>query len=49
MVREFTCIICPNGCEIAAELEKTEDFGRGRRTAPYKCPPHGPHTQGKDF
>ena len=25
MVREFTCIICPNGCEITAELEKTED------------------------
>lgn len=21
MLREFTCIICPNGCEIAAELE----------------------------
>ena len=77
MVREFTCIICPNGCEITAELEKTEDgacrirsiegaackrgthrsqkkyrnlhSGRGRRTTPYQCPPHGPHTQGKDF
>ena len=20
MLREFTCIICPNGCEIQAEL-----------------------------
>ena len=25
MLREFTCIICPNGCEITAELEKRED------------------------
>ena len=22
MVREFTCIICPNGCEITVEYEK---------------------------
>lgn len=21
MLREFTCIVCPNGCEIAAELD----------------------------
>ena len=21
MLREFTCIICPNGCEISAEIE----------------------------
>ena len=25
MVREFTCIICPNGCEITAELGERED------------------------
>lgn len=25
MLREFTCIICPNGCEITAELKEHED------------------------
>ena len=24
MMREFTCIICPNGCEIRAEIEEKE-------------------------
>lgn len=24
MLREFTCIICPNGCEIRAEIEEQE-------------------------
>ena len=24
MMREFTCIICPNGCEIKAEIEEKE-------------------------
>lgn len=24
MLREFTCIICPNGCEIRAEIEGRE-------------------------
>lgn len=25
MLREFTCIICPNGCEIIADIEKNAD------------------------
>lgn len=25
MLREFTCIICPNGCEIRAEIEAGAD------------------------
>lgn len=25
MKREFTCIICPNGCEITAGIEETEN------------------------
>lgn len=25
MLREFTCIICPNGCEITADIEKKAD------------------------
>lgn len=25
MLREFTCIICPNGCEISAEIENGEN------------------------
>lgn len=25
MKREFTCIICPNGCEITADIEETEN------------------------
>ena len=30
MTRSFTCIICPNGCEITAESEgDTVDAGRG--------------------
>ncbi len=24
MVREFTCIVCPNGCDITAEVENGE-------------------------
>lgn len=24
MLKEYTCIICPNGCEIEAELEETK-------------------------
>ena len=25
MLREFTCIICPNGCEIRAEIGEKEN------------------------
>ena len=25
MQREFTCIVCPNGCRITADYEKKED------------------------
>lgn len=31
MTREFTCIICPNGCEITAETEGEE--GKQRLTS----------------
>ncbi len=24
MMKEFTCIICPNGCEISADIERKE-------------------------
>ena len=27
MLREFTCIICPNGCEIEAEIEDGKILG----------------------
>lgn len=28
MLREFTCIICPNGCEITAEINEKADGTR---------------------
>ena len=28
MLREYTCIICPNGCDIRAQLEEREDGSR---------------------
>ena len=28
MLREYTCIICPNGCEITAQIEEMEDGSR---------------------
>ena len=28
MLREYTCIICPNGCDIRAQIEEREDGGR---------------------
>ncbi|MDD3251291.1 MAG: DUF1667 domain-containing protein [Lachnospiraceae bacterium] len=34
MLREFTCIICPNGCEIEAEIED----GKVRSLTGAACP-----------
>ena len=34
MVREFTCIICPNGCEIEADIED----GKVRSLTGATCP-----------
>ena len=28
MLREYTCIICPNGCDIRAQIEEREDGSR---------------------
>ena len=28
MLREYTCIICPNGCDIRAQIEEREDESR---------------------
>ena len=28
MLREYTCIICPNGCDIRAQIEAREDGTR---------------------
>ncbi|UOX69866.1 DUF1667 domain-containing protein [Enterocloster bolteae] len=28
MLREYTCIICPNGCDIRAQIEEGEDGSR---------------------
>lgn len=28
MLREYTCIICPNGCEMTARIGETEDGSR---------------------
>lgn len=28
MLREYTCIICPNGCDIRAQIEEQEDGTR---------------------
>ena len=28
MLREYTCIICPNGCDIRAQIEEREDGTR---------------------
>lgn len=28
MLREYTCIICPNGCNIRAQIEEREDGSR---------------------
>ena len=28
MLREYTCIICPNGCDIRAQIEEWEDGSR---------------------
>ena len=28
MLREYTCIICPNGCDIRAQIEESEDGSR---------------------
>lgn len=33
MIKEFTCIICPNGCDIEADIEN----GRVRFTEGEKC------------
>lgn len=30
MIREFTCIICPNGCEIEAEVREDGSVGEVR-------------------
>lgn len=41
MLREFTCIICPNGCEIAADIEKKEDGSRQIRSIEGAACPKG--------
>lgn len=34
MKRQFTCIVCPNGCEITAEYEGTEIYAISGQTCP---------------
>ncbi len=34
MLREFTCIICPNGCEIQAEIEEGKILSLEGATCP---------------
>ena len=42
MMREFTCIICPNGCEIQVRLEEDirkegEPLGKEQGKSPAVC------------
>ncbi|MDO5550628.1 MAG: DUF1667 domain-containing protein [Lachnospiraceae bacterium] len=39
MVREFTCIMCPQGCDIMVELEEDQEKnGKILRISGNKCP-----------